>query len=175
MKRVFRIALSIPCIAVFSPGCVFVHKCDRHHDPAEVESARRVAAAESAIRAADEAWAKAAETKGLEGFMSFYAPDARALPPNEPIAVGLDAIRKSVKPMFDASSRVTWRPTQVVAARSGEIGYAQGTYEITMKDPSAKPPIERGKYLEIWKKQPDNTWKCTEDMFSPDAPPAAGK
>jgi hypothetical protein len=46
----------------------------------------------AAIRDADLAWAKAQETNGLEGAMSFYVDDAIMLPPNEPMAIGKDAI-----------------------------------------------------------------------------------
>ena len=43
-----------------------------------------------------------------------------------------------------------------------------GTYEITETDDSGKPMTDKGKYLKVWKKQPDGSWKCVADMFSSD-------
>jgi ketosteroid isomerase-like protein len=32
---------------------------------------------------------------------------------------------------------------------------------------------DRGKYLAVWKKQADGSWKCVADMFNTDLPPAS--
>lgn len=31
---------------------------------------------------------------------------------------------------------------------------------------------DKGKFLEVWKKQADGNWKCVADMFSSDVPVA---
>ena len=56
---------------------------------------------------------------------------------------------------------------KIEVARSGDIGYAIGTFEGVVDDAPVK-----GKYVEIWKKQADGSWKVAADMFSPDSPPA---
>jgi hypothetical protein len=33
---------------------------------------------------------------------------------------------------------------------------------------------EKGKYVTIWKKQPDGSWKAADDIFNADTPPASG-
>jgi ketosteroid isomerase-like protein len=71
--------------------------------------------------------------------------------------------------------KVSWKTTKVEAAKSGEIGYSYGTYEMTFNDAKGKPMSDRGKYLEVWKKQSDGTWKCAADMFSSDLPLASTK
>jgi ketosteroid isomerase-like protein len=60
----------------------------------------------------------------------------------------------------------------VEVAQSGDIGYTSGTYEFTMNDASGKPVNERGKYLEVWKKQADGKWKCVMDIWNSDLPVA---
>jgi ketosteroid isomerase-like protein len=60
----------------------------------------------------------------------------------------------------------------VEVARSGDLGYSQGTYDLTFNDPSGKPMTDRGKYLEVWKKQADGSWKCAVDTFNSDLPAA---
>jgi ketosteroid isomerase-like protein len=43
-----------------------------------------------------------------------------------------------------------------------------GAYELTANDTSGKPINDRGKYLEVWERQPDGTWKCVADMWNSD-------
>ena len=61
---------------------------------------------------------------------------------------------------------ITWKPTKVQLAKSGDMGWVSGTYELTMNDASGKPIDDRGKYLEVWEKQTDGNWKCTADMWN---------
>jgi hypothetical protein len=58
-------------------------------------------------------------------------------------------------------------PTSADVAASGDIGYTAGTYQLTMNGAS-----DRGKYVEVWKKE-NGTWKATRDIFNSDMPPAA--
>jgi ketosteroid isomerase-like protein len=39
-----------------------------------------------------------------------------------------------------------------------------------MKDPDGKPMKDRGKFIEVWKKQADGKWKVVADMFNSDIP-----
>jgi ketosteroid isomerase-like protein len=66
---------------------------------------------------------------------------------------------------------VSWQLNQAEVARSGDLGYARGVYQLVMKDNAGKTTTERGKLLEVWKKQSDGKWKCAIDNFSSDAPP----
>jgi ketosteroid isomerase-like protein len=49
-------------------------------------------------------------------------------------------------------------------ADSGDFAYSQGFYSI------GNPPIDKGKYLEVWKKQPNGAWKAIADTFNSDMP-----
>lgn len=130
---------------------------------------------ERAIRETDLAWAKAGAAKDLEATMSFLADDATEMPPNAPAATGKAALRKVWGDMFKTPGfAMSWQPTKVEAARSGEIGYSIGTYQQTVHDKAGKPVTDRGKYVTIWKKQPDGKWKAVIDTFNSDLPlPAA--
>jgi ketosteroid isomerase-like protein len=44
-----------------------------------------------------------------------------------------------------------------------------------MTDPTGTSVNDRGKYLEVWKKQADGTWKCVMDMWNSDLPLRAEK
>jgi len=126
---------------------------------------------ESAIRNQDSEWSKAAGAKDLEKTISFYADDAVVMPPNSPVLRGKEPIRAFWKgmlgaPLFDGG----WKATKVEVARSGDLGYVSGTYEFRENDAGGKPMTDKGKYLLVWKKQPDGSWKCVADMFSSDLP-----
>ena len=56
-------------------------------------------------------------------------------------------------------------------AKSGELGYLYGTYQLSIKDPKGGPAItDTGKVLEVWKKQSDGKWKCIVDTYNSDIP-----
>ena len=133
------------------------------------------AADERAIREADIAFSKVAAAKDLERALAFYADEASMLPPHAPIATGKEAIRAVWSQLLaNPGFAVSWQPTKVEASRGGDLGYTMGTYELTLHDPQGKPVSDRGKYVEVWKKQPDGTWKAVADIFNSNLPsPAA--
>jgi len=61
----------------------------------------------------------------------------------------------------------------VEVARSSDLAYLMGVYQLTMKDPQGKPVMDQGKLVEVWKKQADGKWKTVADIFNSDLPPAA--
>jgi len=127
------------------------------------------------LRKLDEQWSAAAAKNDLEATLSFYADDAVVLPGNAPIAADKKAIREVWAGMLGPGPAVSWRVTKVEVAKSGELGYLYGTYELTMKDPKGGPPEQdKGKLVEVWRKQPDGKWKCIVDTYNSDLPlPAA--
>lgn len=135
------------------------------------------AADESAVKDSDVQWSKKAAVNDLEGVVSFYTDDASLLPPNAPIAIGKPAIKAVWATMLSPDVVVSWEVNKVEAARSGDLAYITGVYQITPKDPNTKPPgTDRGKMVEVWKKQADGTWKTVADIFNSDLPvPAESK
>ncbi|MBI1895701.1 MAG: DUF4440 domain-containing protein [Acidobacteria bacterium] len=135
------------------------------------EPAVNVAAEETAIRDADTAWSNAASAKQLEQTISYYAADASVHPPNAPMATGKESIRKFWEQLFNApGSSIRWQPAKTVVAKSGDLAYSQGTYDLTMNDPQGNPVTDRGKYVVAWKKE-GGAWKAAEDIFNSDLPP----
>lgn len=53
------------------------------------------------------------------------------------------------------------------------MGYSTGTYEMTMNDDAGKPIKVQGKYVTVWKKQADGSFKVVADVFNPNGPPAS--
>jgi ketosteroid isomerase-like protein len=125
--------------------------------------------AEKALRDADTQWSAAAETRNLDKTLSYYTADAIVMPPNVASATTREAVRSAWKELLgDSNLIVSWKATKVEVAHSSEIGYVAGTYEV--KDSSSKSANDRGKYVEVFKKQADGTWKCVADIWNSDLP-----
>ena len=92
------------------------------------------------------------------------------MPPNAAAATTKEAIRKAWKDVFDVTVNGSWKASNVKVANSGDMAYVSGTYEFTMNGPSGKEISDRGKYLEVWKKQADGKWKCEADIWNSDVP-----
>jgi ketosteroid isomerase-like protein len=126
---------------------------------------------EATLRKLDDEWSKAAGARDVEKTISYYSDDAVVMPPNIPTLTGKEPIRSLWKSMLDSPSfSGGWKVTKVEVARSGDLAYVSGSYEFNEKDDSGKPITDKGKYLEIWKKQTDGSWKCIVDMFNSDMP-----
>ncbi len=133
------------------------------------------AADESALKEADAQWAKTAATRDLDGTVAYYTDYASLLPPNAPLATCKQAIRAVWATLLAPENTLPpWQITKVEVARSGDLGYVIGTYDMTTKDPQGKITADHGKLLEVWKKQADGKWKTVADIFNSDlaAPPA---
>jgi uncharacterized protein (TIGR02246 family) len=127
------------------------------------------AADEKTIRALDEQWSRTAAKNDLDGTVAFYADDAVLLPPNAPIAMNKNAIRDSWADLLAPNNSVSWRVSKVEVAKSGDLGYLYGTYQLSIADPKgAASSSDRGKLVEVWKKQADGKWKCIVDTYNSD-------
>jgi ketosteroid isomerase-like protein len=130
--------------------------------------------AEQALREADAAWSKAAGSKDLDKTVSYYSDDATVLPPNAAAATTKETIRKIWQDMLATPGFIiSWKATKVEVAKSGDLGFVSGTYEVTINDASGKPVNDRGKYVEVWEKHADGKWKCGTDTWNSDLPASA--
>jgi ketosteroid isomerase-like protein len=120
----------------------------------------------SALMQRDRDWAQA--TKDPEKFASFLAPDASGYPPGMPKVSGATAFKDVFAQLASAPGfTLTW--TADKAEVNGDLGYTTGAYELNS---SAMPAPEKGKYVTIWKRQPDGVWMVVEDIFNADSGPA---
>ena len=133
------------------------------------ENASNTQLTERVLRDLDGQWSKAAAAKDLEQTVAYYSDDAVVLPPNTASAMTKEAIRNTWKDLLASPGLViTRKPTRVELAKSGDMAWLSGTYELTMNDAAGSPINDHGKYLEVWKKQADGNWKCAADMWNSD-------
>jgi ketosteroid isomerase-like protein len=126
------------------------------------------AADEAAIRDADAQWSKTAGAGDLDGTVAYYTEDASVLAPNAPIASDKQSIRGAWASLLGSGASISWQATKVEVARSGDLAYIQGTYKLTSKQDEQVNLVDRGKFVEVWKKQADGKWKVVTDIFNSD-------
>jgi ketosteroid isomerase-like protein len=157
LRRLSALVLVLPMAASFA--------CQQQSAP------DRRAADETKLRNLDVEWSRTAITQDVDKTISYYANDAIVLPPNGPVATSRDAIRNVWKDMITVPELSGgWTANKVEVARSGDIGYVSGSFEFKWKDPSGKAASDRGKFLEVWKKQADGKWKAVMDIWNSDLP-----
>jgi uncharacterized protein (TIGR02246 family) len=125
-----------------------------------------------AVKDVEAAWNKDIATKDADKFASYFAEDGCALYPGAGTLDGKAAIKAAMAQYFaDPNSSWTSQDTRAVASKGGDMVYVQGTYSMTMTNPKTKKPMtDKGKYLTIYGKQADGSWKVVADTFNSDSP-----
>ncbi len=107
---------------------------------------------------ADKAFSALCKEKGMNhAFLHYVAEDGVMLRPNSIPVVG----KNKIKPLFqndDSNIEFTWEPLNAEVAKSGELGYTYGTYEITSGNSK-----QNGTYVSVWKKNALDEWKFVLD------------
>ena len=107
-------------------------------------------------------------------FLSFFADGTHVMTWDYPLVQG-DAIRAHWE-AFAAmlGFRLEWRATDAEVAASGDIGYTIGMFELTYEQ-EGTAMLSEGKYVKIWHKQADGSWKVQVDMFNTNGPPTVAE
>jgi len=124
----------------------------------------------------DRAWAALADANApLDSVVAYWTPDAHVLLTGQPILVGTAAIRDMVAgtravPGF----HISWTPDSAVVSAAGDLGYTYGTNRITVPDSSGVPRTTVGRYLTVWRLEPDGLWHCVFDISNDGPQPSSG-
>jgi ketosteroid isomerase-like protein len=120
----------------------------------------------------EERFAKDVRERGGAAFADWFAEDGVALGNGEAPLVGKVAIVKSAK-WTPREYQLTWTPTDAAMGPSGDMGYTWGHFEGRSKDANNNPVTTSGRYMTIWRRQPDGGWKVVLDAGS-NEPAASG-
>jgi len=127
----------------------------------------RIAAAEEAIRTASADSVRAAQAKDLDKTVSYYAPNAVMFGVGAPVQ-GIESIRKVWQQLLATPNLQLKNTTiSVEVSRSADFGWEYGSFEGTSTDKQGKTVTQKGKYVVIWKLQPDGAWKIEADLSNP--------
>ncbi len=141
-------------------------------EPTAETPAVDLAAERDALMAADKGWSES--ISDTDEFLSYIADDAHFMPFGAPLARG-DAIRTTWEHLVSMPGfALEWQATSADVAESGELGYTIGTFELTTEQDGASM-VTVGKYVTVWSKQADSSWKVQVDCFNADGPPMAAE
>jgi len=122
----------------------------------------------TALRQNDETFATSANAKNFAAAAALYMDDASLLLPNAPAVQGRQQIQKW---MSDNPPLSDFKIEPVDIDGRGDLAYVRGNYALTMTPPSGAAVHDRGKFIEIWRKQADGSWKIRWDIFNSDLEP----
>jgi len=142
--------------------------CERRSQEVGRESKADIEADVRAIKALINEWGQLSDADDIDGIMSvFYAENSIIMPPNESIHQGKEAIRlfyqeyrKSNKDHYDSSV------VEDVRA-SGDLAVARGMDTgITTPRSGGEAVKFNQKWLMVFERQSDGTWKCISEMWN---------
>lgn len=136
---------------------------------AACDPAARQAAEAQKLLATDTAFAEASVRDGTAAaFFQTTTADALQLPANDPAVRGRDEIRSRLLAL--GTQRLDWTPRQAEVARGLDLGWTWGEWRL-YADASRSTELSHGKYLNVWKRQPDGAWKLAVDIGNEASPP----
>jgi uncharacterized protein (TIGR02246 family) len=128
-----------------------------------------------AISNVEAQWNQDYAAKDPDKIAGHYADDSVLMVPGMAAVTGKDAIRDSLKQMVaDPAMSLVFKASKVDVSRSGELGYTQGAYQLTVTDPVTHKVVnDHGSYVTTYRKQTDGTWKAVVDIATSEVPPVA--
>jgi uncharacterized protein (TIGR02246 family) len=130
-----------------------------------------VAAVKTAIEAINAKFTAATEKGDSASVVALYDANAIALPPGEPAWNGTAAIAKGFGAMLGAFTVKDFTLTANDVVVGGDYAAETGTYKMTMVPKKGAAMEDHGKYVVVWKKQADGSWKLFRDIWNTDVTP----
>jgi uncharacterized protein (TIGR02246 family) len=119
----------------------------------------------TAIEKAIATFEKAANAKDAATIANMYTEDATLLPPGSPAIKGRKNIQQFWDAFFEAGAS-DGKLTIVEVNALGDVAYEIGNFEAKLPTPQGGTARTQGKYVVIWKRQPDGNIKLAVDIFN---------
>jgi len=121
--------------------------------------------ARSAIEAANAKFSEAFARGDIKALSSMYTSDAIAFPPDSEMVRGNEAIGEYWKATRESGVRSAVLTT-VEVSRSGDVAYEVGKVSLTIQPAGKEPATAMAKYVVVWKRQTDGSWKLHRDIWN---------
>ena len=106
---------------------------------------------------------------GGKAFATWFAEDAVTLANGKPAVLGRGAVAAQAN--WDPKDySLTWAPQGAQMSASNDMGFTWGHYTGRSRDAHGSAIVTNGRYITIWKKIADGSWKVAMDASSEDAP-----
>ena len=118
---------------------------------------------DAAIRANIDAYAAHAVAGDWDAWQGLFMETAVFMPPGARTLRGHVEIRSFVD---DFPSLSTFNATPLDISGSGNLAVSRGEYSFSFADPDGVEVSEQGKFIWVWTKEPDDSWKITQDIWN---------
>jgi ketosteroid isomerase-like protein len=121
------------------------------------------ASTRAAVMAVDQSFSDLASAIGTgEAFARFVAPDGAGFGGFAPFSYGAAELAASYGPYV--AGALVWSPEAGEAAASGDFAFTSGGFQVRDPGPGGTwTVIGAGKYLTIWRRQPNGPWRFVMD------------
>ena len=127
--------------------------------------------AQTGVEAANKKLMDSFKNKDAAGIAALYSENAVVLPPNAERIAGRENIQKMWQSWVDAGlTDLALTPVEV--EESGDLAYEEGTYSVKVPAADGQPMQDVGKYVVVWKKGPEGTWRLHRDIWNSNQAPA---
>jgi len=106
---------------------------------------------------------------GGAAFAKWFADDGVTLSNGKAPVVGQAAIAVDAN-WSSADYLLTWKPEGGRMSPAGDMGFTWGHYEGHFKEKDGSPGVVSGRYMTVWKKQADGSWKVALDASNNEPP-----
>ena len=122
--------------------------------------------------AADRQFAADVDREGIDAWVRWIAADGAQLIPGR-IVRGSADIRALMSPLLtNPRMKLYWEPDTASVAASGDFGYTIGhSRTVRRNDDGTTTVVQTGRYVTLWRRQPDGSWKVELDTGHPDPKP----
>lgn len=135
-----------------------------------------IGAEEKAICAVFDEYSRALKTGDSKAWLALWDENGRQFHPDKPMHIGKAAIAEANAPLIDefkaGGFEMEIHTKEVMVFPSEGFAFASGVYHWTWthKEPGKTADKYDGKFLTIFKRQPDGTWKIFRDAFNSNLP-----
>jgi uncharacterized protein (TIGR02246 family) len=120
------------------------------------------------VEAGEKRWLEAFNGGDAAGVAQQYEENARLMAPNVPIQEGRAAIEGFVKEFVATEAQLAFNLLTI--HETPDLCVAVGTYRMTIPVPGGEPQQDQGKFVEVWRRQSDGSWKVADDIFNSNLP-----
>jgi ketosteroid isomerase-like protein len=106
---------------------------------------------------------RSVEVGSQQAFIEYAANNVTLLKPNSYPIVGIDALKQSYIGKSDSSYKLTWKPSYAKIAKSSELGYTYGIWEVEILVGDNKGKTAQGTYATVWEKNEIGEWRFVLD------------
>ena len=133
-------------------------------------SPRAADAVRAQIEQAEARFSDAFNRGDIQTLAAMYDPDAVVLAPNAPPMRG----RQNIEALWSGARQQGFKTLNLVVNSVEVIGnhaIELGSYTLVIQPPGLAETTDRGKYMVLWRREPDGTWMLYRDMFNTSMPP----